>query len=192
MVMVKIAIHQKTSKYEDDFVSSFWISNNFELLCVIKSARKHYPRPVTSNQDGEKSAMAILAGVDTDLRWVMADHFNGWVREFRKKLGTMVVPAVIENQSLPGYICKQSGGIWSQWTAVTSSSSQLTIDQMVDFLSNISQTMKCYYVEKSIHNQLLTELVRIIGVSAFNHLLTRKNFCTWKRGILIVEFRNSD
>ena len=33
--------------------------------------------------------------------------------------------------------------------------------------------------------QILTELLRVIGVSSFNHILMRKNFCTWKRGVQI-------
>jgi myosin-5 len=31
----------------------------------------------------------------------------------------------------------------------------------------------------------LTSLIRFIGATSFNHLLMRKNFCTWRRGMQI-------
>lgn len=172
-------------KFEDDYVSAFWLSNNYELISLIKTARTDLPRPSQSNQDDENSAIAVLAGVNADLKSVMSEIYYGWIREFKKRLANMIVPAVIENQSLPGYICKQSGGLWSQWSSKSSTTSQFTIDQLINFLSKLSKTMRCYYMEESMSRQILTELMRVIGVSAFNHLLMRKNFCTWKRGVQI-------
>ncbi|KAI8609026.1 DIL domain-containing protein, partial [Chytriomyces sp. MP71] len=107
------------------------------------------------------------------------------IKELKKRLANMIVPAVIENQSLPGYICKQSGGIWGKWGAKSATTSQFTIEQLLNFLSKLSKTMRCYYMEDSMTRQILTELLRVIGVSAFNHILVRKNFCTWKRGVQI-------
>lgn len=46
----------------------------------------------------------------------------------------------------------------------------------------LTQPMCDFTVEDSTCRQILTELLRVIGVSSFNHLLMRKNFCTWKRG----------
>lgn len=172
-------------KFEDDYVSAFWLSNNYELMSVIKTARRNLPRPSQSNQDDESSAVAVLAGVNTDLKSVMVEIYQGWIREFKKRLSNMIVPAVIENQSLPGYVCNQSGGIWSQWAAKTSTTSQFSIDQLLNFLSKLSKTMRCYYMDESMSRQILTELIRVIGVNSFNHLLMRKNFCTWKRGVQI-------
>jgi len=169
-------------KFEDDYVSAFWLSNNYELMSVVRTARSRLPRPSLANQDDEQSASAVLAVVNTDLKKVMLEIFNGWIKEFKKRLNNMIVPAVIENQSLPGYICKQSGGIWSQWASKASATSQFSIDQLLNFLSKLAKTMRCYYMEESMSRQILTELLRVIGISAFNHLLMRKNFCTWKRG----------
>ncbi|KAI8899112.1 P-loop containing nucleoside triphosphate hydrolase protein [Globomyces pollinis-pini] len=179
------AIQLSTMKFEDDYVSAFWFSNTYELMSVIKSARLRLPRPSIAYQEDKQSASAVLHSVNADLKRVMLDIYQGWVKEFKKRLANMIVPAVIENQSLPGYICKQSGGIWSQWAVKSSTTSQFSIDQLLNFLSKLSKTMRCYYMEESMSRQILTELLRVIGVSAFNHLLMRKNFCTWKRGVQI-------
>nr|KAJ3417910.1 Myosin type-2 heavy chain 1 [Polyrhizophydium stewartii] len=178
------AIQNLTMKFEDDYVSAFWLSNAFELVCVVKTARERLPRKSLQAPEDEQSADVVLISIRNDLEGVMLEIYHGWIKELKKRLANMIVPAVIENQSLPGYICKQSGGIWGKW-AKTSTTSQFTIDQLLNFLSKLSKTMRCYYMEESMSRQILTELLRVIGVSAFNHLLMRKNFCTWKRGVQI-------
>jgi myosin-5 len=169
-------------KFEDDYISAFWISNTYELYSIVKTAREKLPRPSISNQDDEHSASAVLASIQNELKSVMLEIYNGWMKEFKKRLAHMIIPAIIENQSLPGYVCKQSGGIWSQWASKASTAAQFTNEQLLNFLSKLIKTLRCYYMESSITRQILTELIRVIGVSAFNHLLMRKNFCTWKRG----------
>ncbi|KAI9312548.1 P-loop containing nucleoside triphosphate hydrolase protein [Zopfochytrium polystomum] len=173
------AIQSLTMKFEDDYVSAFWLSNCFELMSVPASKKTR------RLQDSESErALGALEKVRSDLDFILIEIYHGWIKELKKRLTNMIVPAVIENQSLPGYICKQSGGIWGKW-GKTSSGSTFTIEQLLNFLSKLSKTMRCYYMEESITRQILTELLRVIGVSAFNHLLMRKNFCTWKRGVQI-------
>ncbi|KAJ3357277.1 Myosin type-2 heavy chain 1 [Entophlyctis luteolus] len=185
------SIQNLTMKFEDDYVSAFWLSNCFELLCVVKTiqereAREQQRRRMQGLQNDMESANPekALEQIRMDLDLLLGDIYHGWIKELKKRLANMIVPAVIENQSLPGYICKQSGGIWGKW-GKTSTSSQFTIDQLLNFLSKLSKTMRCYYMEDSMTRQILTELLRVIGVSAFNHILVRKNFCTWKRGVQI-------
>ncbi|KAJ3121300.1 Myosin type-2 heavy chain 1 [Physocladia obscura] len=185
------AIQNLTMKFEDDYVSAFWLSNCFELLCVVRTiqereVREQQRRRTQGLQNDMDSANPekALEQIRSDLDILLMDIYLGWIKELKKRLANMIVPAVIENQSLPGYICKQSGGIWGKW-GKSATSSQFTIEQLLNFLSKLSKTMRCYYMEDSMTRQILTELLRVIGVSAFNHILVRKNFCTWKRGVQI-------
>ncbi|KAJ3045218.1 Myosin type-2 heavy chain 1 [Rhizophlyctis rosea] len=191
MSNVMKAIQNLTMKFEDDYVSAFWLSNCYELLCVVKTtqekeAREAGRRRIQGGRRGSDTSETerALEKVRTDLDYLLIEIYHGWIKELKKRLANMIVPAVIENQSLPGYICKQSGGLWGKW-GKSSASSQFTIEQLLNFLSKLSKTMRCYYMEDSMTRQILTELLRVIGVSAFNHLLMRKNFCTWKRGVQI-------
>lgn len=190
MSNVMKAIQSLTMKFEDDYVSAFWLSNCFELLSVVKSTQEkevheHRSRRLQSGRRGSDASEAerALDNIRNDLDYILIEIYHGWIKELKKRLAIMIVPAVIENQSLPGYICKQSGGLWSKWGKTASSS--FTVEQLLNFLSKLSKTMRCYYMEESMTRQVLTELLRVIGVSAFNHLLLRKNFCTWKRGVQI-------
>ncbi|KAI9093478.1 P-loop containing nucleoside triphosphate hydrolase protein [Phlyctochytrium arcticum] len=183
MTNVMKAIQSLTMKFEDDYVSAFWLSNCYELLCVVRTTQDK-ERSSRRHGDDNGEAERSLEKVRNDLDYLLIEIYHGWIKELKKRLGNMIVPAVIENQSLPGYICKQSGGLWGKW-GKSSSSSQFTIEQLLNFLSKLAKTMRCYYMEDSMTRQILTELLRVIGVSAFNHLLMRKNFCTWKRGVQI-------
>ncbi|KAJ3167106.1 Myosin type-2 heavy chain 1 [Geranomyces variabilis] len=188
MTNVMKAIQNLTMKFEDDYVSAFWLSNCYELLCVVRTTqekeRASQRRRNISGEPGSGEAERALDKVRNDLDYLLIEIYHGWIKELKKRLANMIVPAVIENQSLPGYICKQSGGLWGKW-GKSSSSGQFTIEQLLNFLSKLSKTMRCYYMEESMARQILTELLRVVGVSAFNHLLMRKNFCTWKRGVQI-------
>ncbi|KAI9202954.1 P-loop containing nucleoside triphosphate hydrolase protein [Polychytrium aggregatum] len=181
MASVMKSIQNLTMKFEDDYVSAFWLSNTFELLCLIKSIQEQEKR---STRGSTTESDRAIDKVRTEMDYLLIEIYHGWIKELKKRLTNMIVPAVIENQSLPGYICKQSGGLWSKW-GKNSTASQFTIEQLLNLLSKLSKTMRCYYMEDTMSRQILTELLRVIGVSAFNHLLMRKNFCTWKRGVQI-------
>lgn len=185
MGSVMQAIQNITMKFEDDYVSAFWLSNCYELICVVKTAQDSENRRMAMNKERNDSSDVenALDKIHNDLDYLLVEIYNGWLREMKRRLNAMIVPAVIENQSLSGYICNQSNGIWGKWSK--SASPQFTIDQLLNLLSKLSKTMRCYYLEESLMRQVLTELVRVIGVNSFNHLLVRKNFCTWKRGVQI-------
>ncbi|KAJ3218489.1 Myosin type-2 heavy chain 1 [Dinochytrium kinnereticum] len=153
-------IESVTMKFEDDYTSAFWLANTYEVLCVGKALQEN--EAIMQSSGGNKRESTSDIGPDRcfdtlrgEFDFLLIELYHGWMKELKKKLANMIVPAVIENQSLPGYICK------------------------------LSKTMRCYYMEATITRQILTELLRVIGVSAFNHILMRKNFCTWKRGVQI-------
>jgi len=57
--------------------------------------------------------------------------------------------------------------------------------QLLDILDKVHQAMKVYYLEPAIMTQVVNELLKLVGVTAFNDLLMRRNFLSWKRGLQI-------
>ncbi|TPX48852.1 hypothetical protein SeLEV6574_g01800 [Synchytrium endobioticum] len=194
MANVTKAVQTLTMKFEDDYVSAFWLSNCYELLCIVKTAQDREIRNKQPTRGGimlSRRATTLMSETERaldrvrrDLDSLMIEIYHGWVTELKKRLSSMIVPAVIENQSLPGYICKQAGGIFAR-LGYTPTTATFSIEQLLNFLSKLAKTMRCYYTEDTMARQLMTELLRVIGVSAFNHILVRKNFLTWKRGVQI-------
>jgi myosin heavy subunit len=56
------------------------------------------------------------------------------------------------------------------------------MDDILNLLNKVWKSLKSYYLEESIVQQVVTELLKLIGVTSFNDLLMRRNFSSWKRG----------
>ncbi|KAJ2890818.1 Myosin type-2 heavy chain 1, partial [Coemansia aciculifera] len=56
---------------------------------------------------------------------------------------------------------------------------------VLSFFNHIWRTMEFYYVDRAIMRQIMSELLCNIGVTAFNNIIMRRNFCSWKRGMQI-------
>lgn len=107
--------------------------------------------------------------------------FHVWMREIKRKYSKMIIPAVIESQSLPGFITNDSGRFFNK-LLLGSTGPSYTMDDLLSLLNKVHMIMNCYFIEPSVINQVLTELLKMTGIMAFNDLLMRKNFSSWKRG----------
>lgn len=134
----------------------------------------------TGWQDFEK----LIATVKFEMQCLEDNIFHAWMKEMKRRLSKMIVPAMIESQSLPGFITAESGRFFNK-LLTGSSQPAYSMDDLLNFLNKVWRTMKCYYIEPSVATQVLTELLKMIGVHGFNDLLMRKNFSSWKRGIFI-------
>ncbi|KAI9492810.1 P-loop containing nucleoside triphosphate hydrolase protein [Zychaea mexicana] len=166
---------------------AFWLSNVHELLSLICIAEHKLgsevhsgSRKVGSWQDFEK----LASTVKFELQCLEDNIFHAWMKELKKRLGKMVIPAIVEGQSLPGFITTDSGRFFNK-LLTGSSQPSYTMDDLVNSLTKVWRSMKCYYIEHTVQTQVLTELLKLIGVSAFNDILMRKNFSSWKRAMQI-------
>ncbi|KAI9338461.1 P-loop containing nucleoside triphosphate hydrolase protein [Obelidium mucronatum] len=181
MGAITSAVQLLTKRFEDDYVSAFWLSNCYELACIAKVIQQQLESRYRAEFEGSETDVT-LRKFQEDLSDIMNDIYSGWIKVLKRRLSNMIIPAVVENQSLPAYMSKQPGGAFSK-IGKTPGGTQFKIEQLLNFLTKLSKTLKCYYMHPQLSSQILSELVRAIGVSAFNHLLVRKNFCTWKRGM---------
>lgn len=165
----------------------FWLSNVHELLSLICIAEHEIEREMhagglktVSWQDFEK----LVATVKFELQCLEDNIFHAWMKELKKVLGKMVIPAVIEGQSLPGFMTSNTSHFFNK-ILTGSSQPAYTMDQLLHFLNKVWRVLTCYFIEHTVSTQILTELLKLIGVSAFNDLLMRKNFSSWKRAMQI-------
>jgi myosin-5 len=106
------------------------------------------------------------------------------MKVLKRKLQKMIIPAIIESQSLPGFVTND-GNRFLNKLLQTNSQPQFSMDDLLSLLNKVYKAMKTYYVEESIITQTVTELLKLVGVTAFNDLLLRRNFLSWKRGLQI-------
>jgi myosin-5 len=110
--------------------------------------------------------------------------------ETKKKLSKMVIPALVESQSLPGFTTNDGGGRLFNRLLHSNSQPAFSMDDILNLLNKVWKSLKSYYMEEIVVQQVVTELLKLIGVTSFNDLLMRRNFSSWKRGELLKKLRH--
>ncbi|KAI8633119.1 P-loop containing nucleoside triphosphate hydrolase protein [Xylariaceae sp. FL1651] len=159
---------------------AFWLSNVHEMLSFVFLAEDWYEAQKTDNYEYDR----LLEIVKHDLESLEFNIYHTWMKILKKKLQKMIIPAIIESQSLPGFVTNESNRFLGKLLQ-SSSAPAYSMDNLLSLLNNVFRAMKAYYLEDSIITQTVTELLRLVGVTAFNDLLMRRNFLSWKRGLQI-------
>ena len=159
---------------------AFWLSNVHEMLSFVFLAEDWYEAQKTDNYEYDR----LLEIVKHDLESLEFNIYHTWMKVLKKKLQKMIVPAIIESQSLPGFVTSESNRFLGKLLQ-SNNTPAFSMDNLLSLLNNVFKAMKAYYLEDSIVTQTITELLRLVGVTAFNDLLMRRNFLSWKRGLQI-------
>lgn len=164
----------------------FWLSNVHEILSFVAIAENDILHGIIVEiKDAEwKEYNRLISLVKHDLENLEFNIYHTWMKEVKKRLHKMIVPAIIESQSLPGFITTDGNKFFNKLLQGTSNP-QFTMDDLLNLFNKIYRAIKSYYLEHSIYQQAITELLRLVGVTSFNDLLIRRNFLSWKRGLQI-------
>jgi len=177
------SIQQEVMQHDGDEAinpGAFWLSNVHEMLSFVFLAEDWYEQQKTDNYEYDR----LLEIVKHDLESLEFNIYHTWMKVLKKKLQKMIVPAIIESQSLPGFVTNEGNRFLGKLLA-SSNTPAYSMDNLLSLLNNVYKAMKAYYLEDSIITQTVTELLRLVGVTAFNDLLMRRNFLSWKRGLQI-------
>lgn len=159
---------------------AFWLSNVHEMLSFVFLAEDWYEAQKTDNYEYDR----LLDIVKHDLESLEFNIYHTWMKILKKKLQKMIIPAIIESQSLPGFVTNESNRFLGKLLQ-SNSAPAYSMDNLLSLLNNVFRAMKAYYLEDFIITQTVTELLKLVGVTAFNDLLMRRNFLSWKRGLQI-------
>ncbi|KAK5166169.1 Myosin type-2 heavy chain 1 [Saxophila tyrrhenica] len=177
------SIQQEVMQHDGDEAvnpGAFWLSNVHEMLSFVFLAEDWYEAQKTDNFEYDR----LLEIVKHDLESLEFNIYHTWMKVLKKKLHKMIVPAIIESQSLPGFVTNENNRFLGKLLQ-SSNTPAFSMDNLLSLLNNVFKAMKAYYLEDSIITQTVTELLRLVGVTAFNDLLMRRNFLSWKRGLQI-------
>ncbi|KAA1479202.1 myosin 5 [Dentipellis sp. KUC8613] len=191
-VMQTIQAHVMTFNSEDAIVPGvYWLSNVHEMLSFICVAESDMLQGIGP---GEENALRpfdwsdyerLVSVVKHDLDSLEYNIYHTWMTETKKKLSKMVIPALIESQSLPGFIASDGGGRLFNRVFNSNTQPAYSMDDVLNLLNKVWKSLKSYYMEESVVQQVVTELLKLIGVTSFNDLLMRRNFSSWKRAMQI-------
>lgn len=123
----------------------------------------------------------LVTVVKHDLDSLEYNIYHTWMLETKKKLSKMIIPALIESQSLPGFTSSEGTGRLFRLLGSNTAPTH-TMDDILNLLNKVWKSLRSFYMEESVVQQVVTELLKLIGVTSFNDLLMRRNFSSWKRG----------
>lgn len=191
-IMESIQAHVMSFSGEDSIIPGiYWLSNVHEMLSFIYVAESDMLQGIGP---GEENAVRefdwndyerLVTVVKHDLGSLEYNIYHTWMLETKKRLAKMVVPALIESQSLPGFTTSDGGGRLFNRLLNTNSNPAYSMDDILNLLNMVWKSLKSYYMEDSVVQQVMAELLKLIGVTSFNDLLMRRNFSSWKRAMQI-------
>ncbi|KAJ5179629.1 hypothetical protein N7492_002839 [Penicillium capsulatum] len=177
------SIQQEVMQHDgDDAVNlgAFWLSNVHEMLSFVFLAEDWYEAQKSDNYEYDR----LLEIVKHDLESLEFNIYHTWMKTLKKKLYKMVVPAIIESQSLPGFVTSETNRFLGKLLP-SNNNPAYSMDNLLSLLNGAYRAMKAFCVEDSIILHTVNELLRLVGTTAFNDLLMRRNFLSWKRGLQI-------
>lgn len=177
------SIQQEVMQHEgEDAINpgAFWLSNVHEMLSFVFLAEDWYEQQKSDNYEYDR----LLEIVKHDLESLEFNIYHTWMKVLKKKLQKMIIPAIIESQSLPGFVTNENSRFLGKLLQ-SNNTPAYSMDNLLSLLNSVYRAMKAYYLEDTIITQTVTELLRLVGVTAFNDLLMRRNFLSWKRGLQI-------
>jgi len=127
----------------------------------------------------------LVGIVKHDLDSLEYNIYHSWMTATKNRLNKMVIPALIESQYLPGFTTSDGGGRLFNRLLNTNTTPAYSMDDVLNLLNKVHTSLKAYFMEESVIRQVVTELLKLVGVTSFNDLPMRRNFCSWKRGMLL-------
>ncbi|PVF95603.1 hypothetical protein CPB86DRAFT_875543 [Serendipita vermifera] len=191
-VMQTVQSHVMSFSGEDAIIPGiFWLSNVHEILSFICLAESDMLQGIGPGGDPSGREFdwtdyeRLVTIVKHDLDSLEYNIYHTWMLETKKKLAKMVIPALIESQSLPGFTTTDGGGRLFNRLLNANTQPAFSMDDVLNLLNKVWRSLKSYYMEEAVVQQVVTELLKLIGVTSFNDLLMRRNFCSWKRAMQI-------
>lgn len=181
------AIQQIVSTLKDDDVipnGAFWLSNTHELYSFVSYAQQTIiANDTLSHEMSEEEFdeyLKLVAVVKEDFESLSYNIYNMWMKKMEKDLEKKAVSAVVLSQSLPGFMAPESSPFLAK---VFSPGVQYKMDDILSFFNSVYWSMKSYFIEHEVMNEVIIELLRFVDALCFNDLIMRRNFLSWKRGL---------
>jgi myosin-5 len=155
-------------------------------LSLISKAEQDFEHEMNLNSMNGMRAVGwhefekLISTIKYEIQCLEDNIFHAWMTEMKRRLNKMAVPALIESQSLPGFVTSDTGRFLNK--IIGTSQPAFTMDDLLSLLNTAYHSMRCYYMESFVSHQVLTELLKLIGTITFNDLVMRRNFSSWKRG----------
>ena len=172
---------------DDDVIAhgSFWLTNVHELYSFVAYAQSTIIGNDAISKDMTDSEydeyLKLVAVVKEDFESLSYNIYNMWMKKMLKGLEKKCISAVVLAQALPGFVAPESPS--PLISKMFHNEPKYKMDDVLTFFNTVYWSLKAYFVEPQVINNVIIELLKFVDAVCFNDLIMRRNFLSWKRGL---------
>lgn len=164
---------------------AFWLTNTHELYSFVAYAQSTILANDAISRDMSDTEydeyLKLVAVVKEDFESLSYNIYNMWMKKMLKDLDKKCISAVVLAQALPGFVAPEASS--PLMTRMFHNEPKYKMDDVLTFFNTVYWSMKSYFVEPQVINEVIIELLKFVDALCFNDLIMRRGFLSWKRGL---------
>lgn len=180
---IKGVIKKRRSDFE---VVSFWLANTCQLLHCLKqySGEKVYMEQNTPKQNEHCLSNFEMSEYQQVFEDLAIQIYRQLIKCMEDLLQPLIVSSMLEHENIQGVLGSKPTGLRKKSSSYPDEGA-VTIDVLLQRLSFFYSTMSQHGMDPHIIKQVVRQQFYIICAITLNHLLLRKDMCSWSKGLQI-------
>ncbi|KAI4903113.1 hypothetical protein NFI96_015690, partial [Prochilodus magdalenae] len=186
------SIKRIITNHQENFETlSFWLSNTYYLLNCLKqySGEEEFMKHNTPRQNKN-----CLRNFDlSEHRQILSDLairiYHLFLNIMEDTLYPMIVPAMLEHESLQGISSMKPTGFRKRSNSLLengdSEGQAYSVASILQLMNSFHSSMAQHGMEPQLQGQAVRQLFYLIGATALNSILLRKDLCSCRKGMQI-------
>ncbi|XP_011474322.1 unconventional myosin-Va [Oryzias latipes] len=172
-------------KGEDFEVISFWLANTCRLMHCLKqySGDEAFMVHNTAKQNEQCLTNFELSEYHQLFGDLAIQIYHQLIKCLDNILQPLIVASMLEHEPIQGVLGSKPTGLRKRSTST--SDGAVTIEVLLQRLSVFLTTMSQHGMDVHVVKQIIKQEFYVIGAVTLNHLLLRKDMCSWSKGLHI-------
>ncbi|XP_077568267.1 unconventional myosin-Va-like [Stigmatopora nigra] len=167
-------------------VSSFWLSNTSRLLHCLKqySGDETYKTDNTPKQNDHCLSNFELSEYQNVFADLAVQIYRQLIKSMEDTLQPLIVSSMLEHEDIQGVLGSKPSGLRKK-SSSSPEEDAVTVDVLLQQLGLWYTTMVRHGMDSGLIKQVVRQQFYIICAVTINHLLLRKDMCSWSKGLQI-------
>ncbi|XP_077372230.1 unconventional myosin-Va-like [Festucalex cinctus] len=170
----------------NDFdVSSFWLSNTSRLLHCLRqySGDETFKAHNTAKQNEHCLTNFELTEYQNVFADLAIQIYRQLIKSMEDTLQPLIVSSMLEHETIQGVLGSKPTGLRKR--SPSSPEEEVTVEVLLQQLGLWHATMIQHGMDSGLIRQVVRQQFYIICAVTLNHLLLRKDMCSWSKGLQI-------
>ncbi|XP_047451956.1 unconventional myosin-Va-like isoform X2 [Mugil cephalus] len=179
---IKSVIKRRGDDYE---VVSFWLANTCRLMHCLKqySGDEGFTIHNTAKQNEHCLTNFELSEYQQVFGDLAIQIYRQLIKGMERILQPVIVASMLEHETIQGVLGSKPTGLRKRSTSFPEQ--DVTVEDLLQRLSVMYTTMKQHGIDSDLIKQVVKQQFYIICALTLNHLLLRKDMCSWSKGLQI-------